>query len=141
MTETHRETVSETVYETVSETCPTPHHTTPHQVRAGQGSSDSVRSGWHLEADQAGVVAAALLTVRPDWRYDATRDALRHDPRPWRTVVAAALTCALDPQAHPKLIEHTTARRFEADQAPTPIPPPVHAVLAAIRALDEEPQQ
>jgi len=74
------------------------------------------------------VLAATVVTLvalRPDWRADVLDDVLGKDPRPWRTVIAAALTCALDGQAHPGLIATTGPRWFTGEHAPTPTPPTI----------------
>ena len=92
----------------------------------GLSSSVSVRSGLHpREHDQLTAATITLVALRPDWRHDTTRDALAADPRPWRTVIAAALACALDPQAHPALIATTRPERYTADAGPTPTPPSI----------------
>jgi len=92
----------------------------------GLSSSESVRSDPHpRESNQLAAAATTLTVLRPDWRYDATYGALHDDPRPWRTVIAAALTCALDPQAHPALIATTRPERYAADHGPTPTPPDI----------------
>lgn len=117
-------------------TNPAPHHTTPHHTTKERdlGSSDQVRSGWHpRETNQLDAAAITLVALRPDWRHDATRDALATDPRPWRTVIAAALACALDPQAHPALIGTTRPQSFTAHAGPTPTPPTVAEYRATPR--------
>lgn len=101
--------------------------------RTGLGLGTSLRAG-----DLLGAATMTVLSLRPDWREDDVRAVLARDPRPWAVVVAAALRCALDARCeHPSRIETANPR---GDALPTPTPPPVADVLAAIRRLDEEPQ-
>ena len=77
-----------------------------------------------------------VLSLRPDWPEHAVAAVLARDPRPWRTVVAAALTCALDPRIeHPAAIETSNPAR---SSEPTPTPPPLAEVLRRQRQLTEE---
>jgi hypothetical protein len=80
----------------------------------------------------------ALIALRPDWRPDVLDDVLSKDPRPWRTVIAAALTCALDGQAHPGLIASTGPRWFTGEYAPTPTPPAIADYRRAARCAHGE---
>lgn len=78
--------------------------------------------------DPLTATTATVLILRPDWREDAVRAVLARDPRPWRTVVAAALTCALDPRIeHPNAIETSNPA---GSSHPTPVPPPIAEVYA-----------
>ncbi len=84
--------------------------------------------------DTLSAAALTLVTLRPDWREQAVRDVLAADPRPWRVVLAAALTCALDPRIeHPSAI--TTSNPGRSSE-PTPVPPPITEVRAPLRTCD-----
>ncbi len=84
--------------------------------------------------DTLSAAALTLVTLRPDWREQAVRDVLATDPRPWRTVIAAALTCALDPRIeHPNAI--TTSNPSRSSE-PTPVPPPITEVRVPLRTCD-----
>jgi hypothetical protein len=57
---------------------------------------------------------------------------LARDGRPWRTVIGAALRCALDPDIrHPGAIE--TSNPARATYGPTPTPPTVAEYRAITR--------
>lgn len=103
----------------------------------GLTGSVSVRTPSPRETDQLSAAAITLVALRPDWRYDTTRQALATDPRSWRDVIAAGLACALDPQAHPALIATTTPARVVADHGPTPTPPSYAEVLRRQAALED----
>ncbi|MGE3449539.1 MAG: hypothetical protein AB7H92_18380 [Microbacteriaceae bacterium] len=110
----------------------TPHHTTP--LSTGLGLGTSLRASNGLQA-----TTITLLILRPDWPEGDTAAVLARDPRPWRTVVAAALACALDPAIeHPSRIETTNAPAIAA-AGPTPVPPSLADVRreAARRTADD----
>lgn len=109
----------------------TPHHTTP--LSTGLGLGTSLRASNGLQA-----TTITLLILRPDWPEADTAAVLARDPRPWRTVVAAALTCALDPAIeHPSRIETTNAPAIAA-AGPTPVPPSLTELRRAQRQLEDD---
>jgi hypothetical protein len=123
-----------------SETLP---HSTPLRKEQDLGSSTQVRRGRPgLRAIRSEDVLAAtvvtLTALRPDWRADVLDEVLAADPRPWRTVITAALVVALDGQGHPALIPTTAPARFAADAGPTPTPPTVAEWRAAHRCAHGE---
>ncbi len=99
------------------------------ETTTGLGLGTSLRAHDTLSA-----AALTLVTLRPDWREQAVCDVLAADPRPWRVVIAAALTCALDPRIeHPAAI--TTSNPGRSSE-PTPVPPPIAEVRAPLRTCD-----
>jgi hypothetical protein len=83
------------------------------------GLGTSLRAGNHLQA-----AAMTVVGLRPDWTEADVYAVLARDSRPWRTVLGAALRCALDPDIrHPGAIE--TSNPDRASLGPTPTPPAI----------------
>lgn len=140
MTGTHEGRVKGTVNGTLSGTVESEsalplhrNYPNPYTNTSGLDLGTSLRAANGLQA-----TTITLLILRPDWPAADTQAALARDPRPWRTVVAAALACALDPAIeHPSRIETTNPARVVADHGPTPTPPSYAEVRRRQAALED----
>lgn len=102
-------------------------------TESGLGLGTSLRASNGLQA-----TTITLLILRPDWPEADTAAVLARDPRPWRTVVAAALACALDPAIeHPSRIETTNTPAIAA-AGPTPVPPSLAELRRTQRRLEDD---
>jgi hypothetical protein len=117
-------------------------HTTPHHTT--KNITPVVTEDWGSPAARAAAadihpldaMAVVVGWLRPDWDQRHIRTVLARMTVPWRDRALAALRAATDERIRtPWAIENLDVRPYE----PTPIPPPLHEVLARIRALDDEP--
>lgn len=140
MTGTHEGRVKGTVNGTLSGTVESEsalplhrNYPNPYTNTSGLDLGTSLRAANGLQA-----TTITLLILRPDWPAADTQAALARDPRPWRTVVAAALACALDPAIeHPSRIETTNTPAIAA-AGPTPVPPSLAELRRTQRRLEDD---